>query len=242
VEGSLKRLGTDWIDLYQAHRPDPNTDVDETLAALDDLVREGKIRYAGSSTFPAHGIVEAQWAAEQRNTARFVTEQLPYSTLIRGVEADVLPVCERYRMGVLVWGPLAGGWLSGSYRSGTPAPTATRADRIPAKYDLSRPENQTKLERVEQLAVLADELDMSLIQLSVAFVLAHRAVTCAIIGPRTMDHLEDYLGGEEHSLDASTLDRVDEIVAPGTIVDPADSSFVSPAALDASLRRRSAMQ
>jgi aryl-alcohol dehydrogenase-like predicted oxidoreductase len=238
VEGSLQRLGTDWIDLYQVHRPDPKTDVDETLAALDDLVRAGKIRYAGSSTFSAPLIVEAQWAAERRNTTRFVTEQLPYSALIRGVEAEVLPVCERYRMGVLVWGPLAGGWLSGAYRRGMPVPTATRVDRIPAKYDLSRPENQTKLERVEHLALLADKLETSLVRLSLAFVLAHPAVTSAIVGPRTMDHLEAYLGAEECSLDASTLDRVDEIVAPATIVDPADLSYLAPAALDASHRRR----
>lgn len=238
VEGSLKRLGTDWIDLYQAHRPDPNTDVEETLGALDDLVRAGKIRYAGSSTFPAHRIVQGQWAAERHNTTRFVTEQLPYSALIRGVEADVLPVCEQYRMGVLVWGPLAGGWLSGSYRRGAPVPTATRADRIPAKYDLSRPENETKLQRVEELAALAEERQVSLVQLSLAFVLAHRAVTSAIIGPRTMEHLEAYLSAEACTLDTATLNQVDEIVAPASIVDPADLSYLASAALDASLRRR----
>jgi aryl-alcohol dehydrogenase-like predicted oxidoreductase len=238
VDASLRRLGTDWIDLYQAHRPDPNTDAEETLAALDDLVRIGKVRYVGSSTFPAHGIVDAQWAADRRNTVRFVTEQPPYSMLIRGVEADVLPVCERYRMGTLVWGPLAGGWLSGKYRSGAPAPSSSRMDRIAAKYDLSRAENQAKLERAEQFAVLADELAVSLVHLSIAFVLAHPAVTCAIVGPRTIEHLESYLCADEVVLDSSTLDRIDEIVPPGTIVDAADLSIIGPALTDASLRRR----
>ena len=118
VENSLQRLGTDWIDLYQIHRPEPDTDIDETLGALTDLVRAGKIRSIGSSTFPPSAIVEAQWAAERRNRERFVCEQPPYSMLVRGIEADVLPTCARYGMGVLSWSPLAGGWLSGRYRLG----------------------------------------------------------------------------------------------------------------------------
>jgi aryl-alcohol dehydrogenase-like predicted oxidoreductase len=238
VEGSLRRLGTDWIDLYQAHNPDPTTDIEETLDALDDLVRAGKVRYVGTSKFTAHKIVEAQWAAERRNTVRFVTEQLPYSMLIRGVEANVLPVCEHYRMGTLVWGPLAGGWLSGKYRKGKEPPVSSRFERIPEKYDLARPENQAKLERAEEFALLAEDVGMSLVHLAIRFVLAHRGVTCAIVGPRTMEHLEDYLDAPNATLDTETLDRIDAIVAPTIVVDPHDWSVISPARHDASLRRR----
>ncbi len=193
VEDSLRRLGTDWIDLYQVHRPDPATDIDETLGALTDLVHAGKIRYLGSSTFPAHAIVEAQWVAERRGRERFVCEQPPYSMLVRGIEADVLPVCERYGMGVIPWSPLAGGWLTGGYRKGQELPTSTRAERIPLRYDMSLPENQRKLEAAEALAVLAEEAGLSLIELALAFVIEHPAVTAAIIGPRTMEQLESQL-------------------------------------------------
>ncbi len=238
VEASLRRLGTDWIDLYQVHRPEPDCDVDETLGALTDLVRSGKIRYLGSSTFPAHAIVEAQWVAERRGRERFVCEQPPYSLLVRGVEADVLPVCERYGIGVIGWSPLAGGWLSGRYRKGREAPTSTRAQRIPARFDLSLPENQRKLDAADALAQLADEVGLALIDLALAFVLRHPAVTSAIIGPRTMEQLESQLGAPSVELDDATLDRIDEIVQPGTSFNPVDAGYTPPSLASASLRRR----
>jgi len=238
VERSLRRLRTDWIDLYQVHRPEPDTDVEETLAALTDLQRAGKIRAFGCSTFPAQEIVEAQWASARRGLGRFVTEQPPYSLLVRGVERDVLPTCQRHGMGVIPWSPLAGGWLSGRWRAGREAPGSTRAERIPAYYDLSRPENQRKLEAVEQLARLAEELDVTLIRLAIAFVLAHPAVTAPIVGPRTMEQLESQLGAEELTLSAETLDRIDAIVPPGTSFSAADAGYTPPAIADASLRRR----
>jgi aryl-alcohol dehydrogenase-like predicted oxidoreductase len=238
VDGSLRRLGTDWIDLYQAHRPSPDTDVDETLGALTDLVRAGKIRYLGSSTFPAHEIVEAQWVAERRGRERFVCEQPPYSLLARAVERDVLPACSRYGIGVIPWSPLAGGWLSGRYRRGREAPKSTRSGRLPHRYDLSLPENQRKLELADELAQLAEERGMTLIHMALAFVLQHPAVTAAIIGPRTMEQLESQLGALDVMLDAELLDRIDEIVPPGRNVNPADAGYTPPAIADASLRRR----
>jgi aryl-alcohol dehydrogenase-like predicted oxidoreductase len=196
-DASLRRLGTDWIDLYQIHRWDPGTDHDETLGALTDLVRAGKIRYLGSSTYPPSEIVAAQWVAEKRGRERFVCEQPPYSLLVRGVEAEVLPVCVDYGLGVIPWGPLAGGWLSGRWRKGQEPPTSMRSDRIPQRYDLSLPENQRKLDAAEALAQLAEQAGMSLIHMALAFVIRHPAVTAAIIGPRTMEHLESQLGAAD---------------------------------------------
>jgi aryl-alcohol dehydrogenase-like predicted oxidoreductase len=238
VDASLRRLQTDWIDLYQIHRPEPDTDIDETLGALTDLVRAGKIRYAGSSTFPPSGIVEAQWAAERRGRERFACEQPPYSLLVRGVEAEVLPTCQRYGMGVIPWSPLAGGWLSGKWRKDAEAPTSTRAERIPQRFDLSLPENQRKLEAADRLARLAEEAGLSLVHLALAFVLRHPAVTAPIIGPRTMEQLESQLGAVDIVLDDALLDRIDEIVPPGTNFNPADAGWTPPALADASLRRR----
>jgi aryl-alcohol dehydrogenase-like predicted oxidoreductase len=240
VEDSLRRLDTDWIDLYQAHRPDPGTDVEETLSALTDLRQQGKIRAFGSSTFPAHEIVEAQWAADRHGLGRFVTEQPPYSVLVRGVEADLLPVAERYGMGVLPWGPLAGGWLTGRYRKGQDAPASHRANRLPTRYDLSKPENQRKLEAADALAVLAEEAGISLVHLALAFVLRHPAVTAPIIGPRTMDHLESQLGAVDVVLTDDVLDRIDEIVPPGVTLSRFDAGYVAPAVSNPSLRRRPA--
>jgi aryl-alcohol dehydrogenase-like predicted oxidoreductase len=228
VDESLRRLGTDWIDLYQVHRFDEGTDLDETLGALTDLVRAGKIRYLGSSTFPAHLIVEAQWVAERRGRERFVCEQPPYSMLVRGIEADVLPVCRQYRMAVIPWSPLAGGWLSGRYRKGAEPPASTRAGRIPRRYDLSLPENQRKLDAADRLAQLAEEAGLTLIELAIAFVLRHPAVTAPIIGPRTMEQLESQLPALDVSLDDELLDRIDEIVPPGTNFNPADAGWTSP--------------
>jgi aryl-alcohol dehydrogenase-like predicted oxidoreductase len=238
VEDSLRRLKTDYIDLYQIHRPEPGTDIEETLGALSDLVHQGKVRYLGSSTFPASQIVEAQWAARERGLERFVCEQPPYSLLARAVEADVLPTCLRHGMGVIPWSPLAGGWLSGKWRKGADAPQSTRAERLPARYDLSDPANQRKLEAADALGKLADEAGMTLIQMALAFVINHPAVTAAIIGPRTMEQLESQLGAEEVVLDAALLDRIDEIVPPGTNLNQVDAGWQNPA-LQPGARRRS---
>jgi|SRR5581483_4098021 len=237
-EASLRRLRTDWIDLYQIHRWDPHTDHDETLGALTDLVRAGKVRYFGSSTYPPSQIVAAQWVAAERGRERFVCEQPPYSLLVRGVEAEVLPLCRHFGMGVIPWSPLAGGWLTGRWRKGQEAPSSTRAQRLPQRYDLSRPTNQRKLEATEALAQLAEEAGMSLIHLAIAFVLNHPAVTAAIIGPRTMEQLESQLGAADVTLDRVLLDRIDEIVPPGTNFSYDDAGFVPPAVADPSLRRR----
>jgi aryl-alcohol dehydrogenase-like predicted oxidoreductase len=236
-EASLRRLGTDYIDLYQIHRPDPDTDIDETLGALSDLIRAGKICYAGTSTFPAEQIVAAQWTAQRRGRERFVCEQPPYSILVRGVEAAVLPTCERYDMGVITWGPLASGWLSGQYRLDSDLPASRRSRRLPQRFDLSLPGNRAKLEAADKLARLAAEAGMSLIHLALGFVVSHSAVTAAILGPRTMEHLEDQLGAPE-VLSADLLDRIDEIVPPGVNLNPADGSYVPPALADSALRRR----
>jgi len=238
VEASLRRLGTDWIDLYQVHRPEPETDIDETLGALTDLVRAGKIRYFGSSTFPPSAIVEAQWVADRRGRERFVCEQPPYSMLVRGVEAEVLPVCERYGMGVIPWSPLAGGWLTGRYRKGQEPPQSTRAERLPGRYDLTLPANQAKLDAADQLAQLAERAGISLIHLALAFVLRHPAVTAAIVGPRTMEQLEGQLGADEVALSDEVLDEIDAIVPPGRNISPADAGWTPPALEHASLRRR----
>jgi aryl-alcohol dehydrogenase-like predicted oxidoreductase len=237
-EASLRRLGTDWIDLYQIHRWDPHTDHDETLGALTDLVRAGKVRYIGSSTHPPGSIVAAQWTAERRGRERFVCEQPPYSMLVRGVEAEVLPVCQEYGMGVIPWSPLAGGWLTGRWRKGQEPPPSTRAQRIPQRYDLSLPENQRKLDAADALAQLADASGMTLVHMAIAFVLQHPAVTAAIIGPRTMEQLESQLGAVDIRLDAAMLDRIDEIVPPGTTFTSADSGWTPPAVADPALRRR----
>jgi aryl-alcohol dehydrogenase-like predicted oxidoreductase len=237
VENSLRRLQTDWIDLYQIHRYDDGTDYEETLGALDDLVHQGKIRYAGCSTFPASRIVESQWAAERRGLTRFVCEQPPYSILSRGIESDVLPTCLRHRMGVVCWSPLAAGWLTGAWRKGAETPQPKRQGALPHLYDLSRPENQRKLEAAEALAVLAEEAGMTLVHLALGFVLQHPAVTAAIIGPRTKEHLESQLGAAEVKLTADILDRIDEIVAPGVNLDPQDRTLSSPA-FDLAGRRR----
>jgi aryl-alcohol dehydrogenase-like predicted oxidoreductase len=237
VEASLQRLQTDWIDLYQVHRWDPWTDHEETLGALSDLVAQGKVRYIGSSTYPAAQIVKAQWVARERGTQRFVCEQPPYSILARAVEADVLPTCQEHRMGAIAWSPLGGGWLSGRWRKGADDLTSRRAAMIPSRYDLSIPANQAKLEAADALAQLADEAGISLIHMALAFVLRHPAVTSAIIGPRTMEHLESQLGAADVTLDDALLDRIDEIVPPGTSINPADAGWTNPALAPTARRR-----
>jgi aryl-alcohol dehydrogenase-like predicted oxidoreductase len=231
VEESLRRLETEWIDLYQIHRPDPSCDIEETLGALTDLVRAGKVRYLGSSTFRAHELVEARWASERRMLERFVCEQPPYSILVREIETEILPVCERYGIGVLTWSPLCAGWLNGRYRKGAAPPTSWRAELVSERYDPSLPGNQAKLEAAEQLALLAEEAGMSLIELALGFVLEHPAVTSTIIGPRTLGHLESYLPGADVRLDAAVLDRIDEIVPPGTTFNAADIGWEAPSRL-----------
>jgi aryl-alcohol dehydrogenase-like predicted oxidoreductase len=237
VENSLRRLKTDWIDLYQIHRPEADTDFDETLGALSDLVHAGKVRYIGSSTFPASQIVEAQWVAQRRGRERFVSEQPPYSILVREVEKDVLPTCLRHGMGVIPWSPLAGGWLSGRYRLDIEVPQSRRAQMIPGRYDMSLPGNQRKLEAADALAKLAEENGMTLIELALAFVIRHPAVTAAIIGPRTMEHLESQLPAAEVTLSGEVLDRIDELVPPGVNLNPGDGGWANPA-LEPSARRR----
>jgi aryl-alcohol dehydrogenase-like predicted oxidoreductase len=238
VEDSLRRLDTDWIDLYQVHRPDQDTDVEETLSALTDLQRQGKIRAFGSSTFPAHQMVQAQWVGERQGLGRFVTEQPPYSLLARGIEADVLPVAEQYGMGVLPWSPLAGGWLTGGYRKGHDLPESKRRNRMPARFDIDSPDNQRKLDAADALGSLADQAGIPLIHLALAFVMQHPAVTAPIIGPRTLEHLQDQLGATEVRLPTDVLDRIDEIVPPGVTISRSDQGFQPPALTDPFLRRR----
>ena len=245
VEHSLRRLNTDHIDLYQIHRPEGETDVEETLGALTDLQRQGKIRYFGSSTYPGWQMVEAQWTAERRGLSRFRTEQPPYSIFVRLIEHDVLPVAEKYGMGVLVWSPLCRGWLTGRYRrdgfdrspDSRAVRGAQRADWLARLYDESRPEVQRKLDLVEALTGVADEAGISLTHMAIAFTLAHRAVTSAIIGPRTREQLDDLVKAADIRLDAATLDAIDELVPPGTIVDEEDRGF-DPWWFEPAARRR----
>jgi aryl-alcohol dehydrogenase-like predicted oxidoreductase len=239
VENSLKRLKTDWIDLYQIHRPEPDTDIDQTLGALSDLVAAGKVRAIGSSTFPAWQIVQAQWAAEKRGRERFVCEQPPYSMLIRAVEKDVLPVCQQYGMGVIPWSPLAGGWLSGRYSKDGEWPSSSRrAQMLPSRYDMSIPANQAKLVAAQALGELAQEAGLTLIEMALAFVTSHPAVSAAIIGPRTMEQLESQLPALATRLSSEVLDRIDEIVPPGTNVNQNDTGWDPPWLTDSSLQRR----
>jgi aryl-alcohol dehydrogenase-like predicted oxidoreductase len=236
VENSLRRLRTDYIDLYQVHRPSPDIDVAETLGALSDLVHQGKVRYIGSSSFAPSEIVEAQWVSRERHLERFVTEQPPYSILVRGIEQDVLPTTQRYGMGTLTYSPLGGGWLSGRWRTGTaPAPTSKARPR--ARFDMSTPANQQKLELVERLALVAEDAGLSLIELAIAFVIRHPGVTSAIVGPRTMEQLEAYLPAADAELSADVLDRIDAIVAPGVTVNPEDNSYGTHELAPAARRR-----
>ncbi|WP_120339119.1 aldo/keto reductase [Cryobacterium soli] len=236
VEDSLRRLNTDYIDLYQVHRPSPLMDVEETLGALTDLVHQGKVRYIGSSSYSGSQIVEAQVAARDRHLARFVTEQPPYSILVRGIEEDVLPTTQRYGMGTLSYSPLAGGWLSGKWRKDT-APTPTSAARPGARFDMTSVANQQKLEVVDALAQVADDAGITLIELAIAFVINHPGITSAIIGPRTMEQLDSQLTAADVTLSAEILDRIDELVAPGVTMNPDDNSY-GAAELRPAARRR----
>ncbi|MEV6192941.1 aldo/keto reductase [Streptomyces sp. NPDC051920] len=237
LDNSLRRLGVDHVDLYQIHRWDPATGDEETLSALTDLQRAGKIRYFGSSTFPAHRIVQARWAAHEHHLRPYVTEQPSYSILQRGIEADVLPVAEEYGLGVLVWSPLASGWLSGAVRRGREI-TTSRSAFMPQRFDLAIPSNQARLDAVERLAVIAEEAGLTLIQLALGFVTAHPAVTSALIGPRTLEHLHAQLAAADTVLSADVLDAIDAVVSPGTDLAAHEKFDTPPALLDPALRRR----
>ncbi|MFC0625768.1 aldo/keto reductase [Kribbella deserti] len=239
VEDSLRRLQTDWIDLYQVHRPDHTTDIEETLSALTDLVQQGKIRAFGCSAFPAEQIVEAHVVSERRGLHRFRTEQPPYSLLARGIETSLLPTARRYNMGVLTWSPLASGFLSGKIRKGQAIDlTKGRAAITPFRFDPSIPSNEVKFDVLEQLIEVAEGIGCTLPELALAFAVAHPAVTSVIIGPRTMEHLDSALKGAELVLDDATLDRIDEIVPPGTNVYPPDGVWRPQSLVDVSQRRR----
>ena len=242
VERSLRRLQTDWIDLYQVHRLDPSTDLDETLSALSDLVHAGTIRAFGASTASGSQIVEAQWIADRRGHERFRSEQPPYNLLTRAVEYDVLPTCMRHGMGVLTYSPLAGGWLSGKYRKGREVSgpgSPARQQRFGAALDAVNPANAAKLDAADALGTLADEAGLTLIQMAIAFIVRHPAVSAAIVGPRTMDHLDSYLAADAVHLSDDVLDRIDAIVAPGQTVNVADNMWnTSTTALEVAARRR----
>lgn len=241
VERSLRRLGTDWIDLYQMHRLDPRTDLDETLGVLSDLVHAGKIRAFGASSVSGSQLVEGQWLAERRGRERFRTEQPPYNVLTRAVEHDVLPTAQRHGMGVLVYSPLAGGWLSGKYRKGVAIDgpgSPARIQRFAAAYDVESAENAAKLDAADALGRLADEAGLTLVQLAIAWVVRHPAVTSAIVGPRTMEHLEGYLAADGVELSDDVLDAVDAIVPPGHTVNVADNMWATSAPQLAPAARR----
>ena len=235
VEHSLRRLQTDYIDLYQLHHPDPRTDIEETLSALTDLVRSGKVRAIGSSNLPPSQIVEAQWMSERHALQRLRTEQPTYSILNRGIEREVLPTCRRYGMGVLVWSPLAMGLLTGRYRKGRSQADNPRMHWVPKHLT-----DERKLDAVERLIPVAEDAGLSLTHLAMAFAVAHPEVSAAIIGPRTMQQLEDLLAGAHTTLDDAVIDRIDEIVPPGTDLSPLDVSYSPPSLRHAALRRRAA--
>ena len=240
VDRSLTRLNTDYIDLYQIHRPDPTTNIDETLGALSDLVRAGKVRALGSSTFPAERIVEAQWTAERRGRERFSVEQPPYSIFARRIEADVLPTCQRYGMGVVVWSPLSQGWLTGKWRRDAPPNDTNRQNLQPHLFEMSRADNQQKLDLVDKLDALARDAGLELMHMAVAFTCEHPGVTSAIIGPRTPAQLDGLLAGADVTLSADVMDAIDAIVPPGVTVSRDDDGYTPPELERPELRRRSA--
>jgi aryl-alcohol dehydrogenase (NADP+) len=234
IDDSLRRLGVDHVDLYQIHRPDPSTPIEETVGALDDLVRAGKIRYWGTSTFPADEIVEARWAAQRRGATGPDTEQPPYSILCRHIERDVLPACRRHGIGVLVWSPLSGGWLTGKYRAAGDVPDGSRAATNPDHFD---GDNEAKAAAVDRLRGIAAEAGLPIAHLSLAWAAEHPAVSSVLLGPRTEEQLADLLGAADINLDAATLDAIDAVVAPGTDLNSADAGWTPPG-LAARQRRR----
>ena len=237
VENSLRRLGTDYIDLYQVHRPDADTDVDETLGALTDLVRQGKVRSIGSSSLLGRTRSSRRSGSLASGTSSGSAPSSRPTRCSRGSSSSTCcPTVRRHGMGILTYSPLAGGWLSGSWTADS-SPASPARQRLAARFDMALPENQRKLEAVEQLAKVADDAGLSLIELAIAFVVNHPAVTSAIIGPRTMEQLDSQLPAAGVTLDAATLDRIDEIVQPGVILNPADTSY-GEHVLQSALRRR----
>jgi aryl-alcohol dehydrogenase-like predicted oxidoreductase len=231
VENSLRRLQTDYIDLYQVHRPDPSTDIEETLSALSDLIHSGKVRAVGTSAMPASDIIEAQWVAERRGLERFRTDQPPYSILSRGIEREVLPIAQRYGMGILVWGPLGQGMLTGRVRKGQQ--TDLRRAHI-----FKHLNDERRIDAVEQLIPLAEKAGLPMTHLALAFAIAHPGVTSAIIGPHTMEQLDDLLASADVTLTDDILDQIDEIVPPGTDIGTLDQAYLPPALQRSNLRRR----
>ena len=231
-EDSLRRLRTDRIDLYQLHHPDPDTDIDETLGALSDLVRQGKVRWVGTSNFQAEEVVELLWAADRHGHVQVRTEQPPYSIFVRGPEVALLPTCRRHCIGVLAYSPLNGGWLTGRHRRGGPAIATGRTAHYPERFDVTLPQNARKLDALEALASIAGDAGLSVLHLALGFVAAHPAVCAALIGPRTLEQLEEQLGALEVRLSAEVLDAIDRVVPPGTTIDWVDAGYRSaPAAV-----------
>ena len=235
VENSLRRLQTDYIDLYQIHRPDPSTDIEETLSALSDLIHGGKVRAVGTSAMPASDIIEAQWVAERRGLERFRTDQPPYSILSRGIEREVLPIAQRYGMGIIVWGPLGQGMLTGRVRKG-------QQTNLRRAHIFRHLNDECRIDAVEQLIPLAEKAGLPMTHLALAFAIAHPGVTSAIIGPHTMEQLDDLLAGADVTFTDEILDQIDEIVPPGTDVGTLDQAYLPPALLNPSLRRRPASE
>ncbi|AQT78875.1 aldo/keto reductase [Mycolicibacterium litorale] len=231
VEESLRRLQTDYIDLYQVHRWDPDTAVEETLSALSDLVHAGKVRAIGSANTPVSELVEAQWMAERHHLEPFRTEQPVYSILNRGIESEVLPAAQRHGMGVLVWGPLGQGMLTGRARKGVPT-DLVRASILQAFND------ERRLDVVEQVLALARDTGLRMTHLAMAFAISHPGVTSALLGPRSMEQLDDLLAGIDVVLGDEVLDRIDEIVAPGSDIGVLDQAYIPAAIREESQRRR----
>ena len=241
VEDSLRRLETDYLDLYQLHRRDYRTDLEESLSALTDLQRQGKIRALGMSATPPNVLMEAHGVSERRGLARVRGEQCLYSAMARGVEEFVLPSCQQLGIGVLTYAPLNGGWLSGKYQRAAAPPAGSRAASAlgrTGRWDEARPEVARKHEVVDALAALAREAGLPLTHLATAFAAEHPAVSSVIIGPRTMPQLEDSLAAASVRLAADVLDRIDAIVPPGENLDRRDTAVGNPALDDASRRRR----
>jgi aryl-alcohol dehydrogenase-like predicted oxidoreductase len=184
VEGSLRRLRTDWIDLYQLHRPDPTTPIEETLGALDELVREGKLRYIGSSQFDSWQVADAEWASRQRGSARFISAQNHYNLLERGIEASLVPACLHYGIGILPFFPLANGLLTGKYRRGEEAPPGSR---LAGRLDRVDP---AKFAQVEALAAFAAARGITLLDVAIGGLAARPGVASVIAGASTPEHLK----------------------------------------------------
>ncbi len=234
VDASLRRLGTDWIDIYHVHRADPSTAIEETVDALTELVRLGKIRYWGTSMFPAGQFVDALWAADRRSASPPRSEQPLYNILARGIENDVLPTCLRHGAGVITWSPLSGGWLTGKYTRDDPAPEGTRAAKSPEYFDAG---NDVKFDKVEHLQAIASDVGIPLTHMALSWCGEHPAVSTTLLGPRTEQQLEDLLGAVDVRLDEATLDRIDNVNRPGVLLNPDDQDWSSPD-LDPTARRR----